>query len=200
MVCERLQLFKDLAERHPDWLIRAYSSLGSGSTAPKSLPNKTVPPEATQARNCRPPKFFVLNPDVQEPSERSRHTCGTSLESMLMNDAVDDVRAEEARKMKAAGHEILKHTRWCLLKRKQNLTPDQRFRLRGRGRRISEHTEGARQKRKETEVIAGSFPERVWLGFESERTRLCLKSEPGPASNCRRHRAVRSWVQRWFLC
>src|SRR5206468_4698904 len=24
----------------------------------------------------------------------------------------------------------LKHTRWCLLKRKQNLTPDQRFRLR----------------------------------------------------------------------
>ena len=72
--------------------------------------------------------------------------------------------------------------------------------IRGRGRRISEHTEGARQKRKETEVIAGSFPGRVWLGFESERTRLCLKSEPGPASNCRRHRAVRSWVQRWFLC
>src|SRR5213594_1735106 len=47
-----------------------------------------------------------------------------------MNDAVDDVRAEEARKMRAAGHETLKHTRWCLLKRKQNLTPDQRFRLR----------------------------------------------------------------------
>lgn len=47
-----------------------------------------------------------------------------------MNDAVDDVRAEEARKMKAAGHEILKNTRWCLLKRKRNLTPDQRFRLR----------------------------------------------------------------------
>jgi len=47
-----------------------------------------------------------------------------------MNDAVDDVRAEEARKMRAAGHEILKHTRWCLLKRKQNLTRDQRFRLR----------------------------------------------------------------------
>ena len=47
-----------------------------------------------------------------------------------MNDAVDDVRAEEARKMRAAGHEILKHTRWCLLKRKKNLTPDQRFRLR----------------------------------------------------------------------
>jgi transposase len=47
-----------------------------------------------------------------------------------MNDAVDDVRAEEARKMKAVGHEILKHTRWCLLKRNENLTDDQRFRLR----------------------------------------------------------------------
>ena len=32
--------------------------------------------------------------------------------------------------MKAAGYEVLKHTRWCLLKRKQNLNQDQRFRLR----------------------------------------------------------------------
>ena len=47
-----------------------------------------------------------------------------------MNDAVDDVRAEEARKMKAARHEILKQTRWCLLKRQENLTDDQRFRFR----------------------------------------------------------------------
>jgi transposase len=47
-----------------------------------------------------------------------------------MNDALDDVRAEEARKLKAAGHEILKHTRWCLLKRQRNLTDDQQFRLR----------------------------------------------------------------------
>ena len=36
----------------------------------------------------------------------------------------------EARKMKAAGQEILKHTRWCLLKRQENLTDDQRFHLR----------------------------------------------------------------------
>jgi transposase len=47
-----------------------------------------------------------------------------------MNDAVDDVRAEEARKLKAAGQEILKHTRWCLLKRQENLSDDQHFRLR----------------------------------------------------------------------
>jgi transposase len=48
-----------------------------------------------------------------------------------MNEALDDVRASEARKMLAAGHEpLLKKTRWCLLKRKQNLTSTQRFRLR----------------------------------------------------------------------
>jgi transposase len=48
-----------------------------------------------------------------------------------MNKAVDEVRAAEARKMYAAGHEpLLKKTRWCLLKRKTNLTTTQRFRLR----------------------------------------------------------------------
>jgi transposase len=48
-----------------------------------------------------------------------------------MNEALDDVRAAEARKLAQAGHEpILKKTRWCVLKRKSNLTSDQRFRLR----------------------------------------------------------------------
>src|SRR5712692_9869124 len=48
-----------------------------------------------------------------------------------MNEALDDVRAAEARKLSAAGHEpLLKQTRWCLLKRKYNLTGNQRFRLR----------------------------------------------------------------------
>jgi transposase len=48
-----------------------------------------------------------------------------------MNDALDEVRAAEARRLAAAGHEpLLKKSRWCLLKRKQNLTSDQKFRLR----------------------------------------------------------------------
>ena len=47
------------------------------------------------------------------------------------NDALDEVRAAEARHMASAGHEpLLKKSRWCLLKRKQNLTSDQKFRLR----------------------------------------------------------------------
>jgi transposase len=48
-----------------------------------------------------------------------------------MNDALDEVRADEARRMKQAGYQpVLKKTRWCLLKRKQNLTGRQKFRLR----------------------------------------------------------------------
>ena len=48
-----------------------------------------------------------------------------------MNAALDDVRAAESRKMASEGHEpLLKKSRWCVLKRKKNLTPKQRLRLR----------------------------------------------------------------------
>jgi transposase len=48
-----------------------------------------------------------------------------------MNKALDDVRAAEARKMAQDGHQPrLKKTRWCVLKRKENLTSQQKFRLR----------------------------------------------------------------------
>ena len=48
-----------------------------------------------------------------------------------MNKALDEVRAAEAREMARAGHEpLLKKMRWCVLKRKDNLTPQQKFRLR----------------------------------------------------------------------
>lgn len=48
-----------------------------------------------------------------------------------MSEALDKVRADETRKLKADGYEpILKHTRWCLLKRKENLTSKQAATLR----------------------------------------------------------------------
>ena len=47
-----------------------------------------------------------------------------------MNKALDKVRADEARKLKLDGDEALKKSRWCFLKRKKNLTSEQRFRLR----------------------------------------------------------------------
>lgn len=48
-----------------------------------------------------------------------------------MNQAIDDVRAAEARRMAHEGYEpLLKKSRWCLLKRRENLTDTQRLRLR----------------------------------------------------------------------
>jgi len=48
-----------------------------------------------------------------------------------MNLALDDVRAVEARRMAQEGYEpLLKRSRWCLLKRPENLTDLQRIKLR----------------------------------------------------------------------
>ena len=47
-----------------------------------------------------------------------------------MNQAIDEVRASESRQMKADGYEpVLKHSRWCLLKRRENLTEKQTVKL-----------------------------------------------------------------------
>ena len=47
-----------------------------------------------------------------------------------MNKAIDEVRAEEARQLKRDGYEpVLKHARWCLLKRPENLTGNQTVKL-----------------------------------------------------------------------
>jgi transposase len=47
-----------------------------------------------------------------------------------LNKAVDEVRAKEARELARQGYEpILKHTRWCFLKRREKQTLDQRRRL-----------------------------------------------------------------------
>ncbi len=47
-----------------------------------------------------------------------------------LNKAIDKIRAGEHRQMQADGHEpILKNSRWCLLKRKENLTEKQEVKL-----------------------------------------------------------------------
>jgi transposase len=44
--------------------------------------------------------------------------------------AIDEIRAEEQRQLKRDGYEpVLKHSRWCLLKRRENLTEKQTVKL-----------------------------------------------------------------------
>lgn len=48
-----------------------------------------------------------------------------------LNRAIDEVRAKEARTLARQGYEpVLKRSRWCFLKRRENLTPSQRRKLR----------------------------------------------------------------------
>jgi transposase len=47
-----------------------------------------------------------------------------------LNKAIDEIRAGETRRLKADGYEpVLKHSRWCLLKRRENLTAKQTGKL-----------------------------------------------------------------------
>ena len=47
-----------------------------------------------------------------------------------MNKAIDEVRASETKRLKADGYQpVLKHSRWCLLKRPENLTAKQTVKL-----------------------------------------------------------------------
>jgi transposase len=47
-----------------------------------------------------------------------------------LNKAIDEVRASESKQLKTDGYEpVLKHSRWCLLKRRENLTEKQTIKL-----------------------------------------------------------------------
>ena len=81
---------------------------------------------------------FVCS-DMWKPYLRViREKCGQALHVLdrfhivkKLQEAVDDVRSAEAKRMAADGHEpLLKQSRWCLLKRPENLTLKQNVRLR----------------------------------------------------------------------
>jgi len=67
---------------------------------------------------------------VAECAGRAVHVLDRYHVMAQMNKAIDQVRAEEARRLKADGHEpVLKHSRWVLLKRPENLSEDQTAKL-----------------------------------------------------------------------
>lgn len=47
----------------------------------------------------------------------------------MLNKAIDKIRAGEAKRLKQDGHQLLKHSRWCWLKRVWNLTKNQAVKL-----------------------------------------------------------------------
>jgi transposase len=84
-------------------------------------------------------KIVFVCSDMWEPYLKVvRERCSDALHILdrfhivaKMNKALDEVRAEESRRMQREGQEpVLKKSRWLLLKREQNLASEQRFRLR----------------------------------------------------------------------
>jgi transposase len=67
---------------------------------------------------------------IAERAGRAVHVLDRYHIMAKLNKAIDKVRAEEAKRMKQDGYEpLLKHSRWCLLKRVHNLTARQAVKL-----------------------------------------------------------------------
>ena len=84
-------------------------------------------------------KIVFVCSDMWEPYRKLiREKCSEALHILdrfhivaKMNKALDEVRAEESRRMRNEGRDpVLKKSRWLLLKREENLGDEQRFRLR----------------------------------------------------------------------
>jgi transposase len=82
--------------------------------------------------------LFVCSDMWQPYLDLIRQKCSLALHILdrfhivaKMNKALDEVRAAETRRLARDGHQpLLKKSRWCVLKRKENLTAKQQFRLR----------------------------------------------------------------------
>jgi transposase len=68
---------------------------------------------------------------IREQAPQALHVLDRFHVMSLFNKALDKIRAEESRRMQRDGYEpVLKHSRWCLLKRPDNLTDQQTVKLR----------------------------------------------------------------------
>jgi transposase len=67
---------------------------------------------------------------IAERAKQAVHVLDRYHVMAQMNKAIDEVRAAEAKQLKADGYEpVLKHSRWVLLKRRENLTSTQAVKL-----------------------------------------------------------------------
>jgi transposase len=68
---------------------------------------------------------------IAEQADQAVHVLDRFHIMQRMNEAIDKVRRGEARRLEEDGYEpVLKHSRWCLLKRRENLTAQQTVKLR----------------------------------------------------------------------
>lgn len=116
-----------------------------------------------------------------------------------MNKAIDEVRASEAKRMKADGYEpLLKNSRWCLLKRPENRTEKQTVKLRELLQYNLQSVRAHLQREDFQRFWEYAGP--AWAGkFLDEWTSGVMRSKIEPmkkaAKMLRRHRAL---ILNWF--
>jgi len=116
-----------------------------------------------------------------------------------MNKAIDEVRAAEAKRMKADGYEpLLKNSRWCLLKRPENRTEKQTVKLRELLQYNLQSVRAHLQREDFQRFWEYAGP--TWAGkFLDEWTSGVMRSKIEPmkkaAKMVRRHRAL---ILNWF--
>jgi transposase len=116
-----------------------------------------------------------------------------------LNKALDEVRADEARRMKAAGEEpVLKHSRWCILKRPENLTDQQGNKLRellGYNLKTVRAYLLTRELRDLWEYVGPSWAGKFLDGWLTKVMRSRIEPLKKVARTLRKHRAL---ILNWF--
>jgi transposase len=88
---------------------------------------------ATRTRGLRFIASDMWRPYLDVVSKRAKqalHVLDRYHVVAKLNQALDQIRAQEARELAKKGFPVLKHTRWCFLKHKENRTVEQRRKLR----------------------------------------------------------------------
>jgi transposase len=116
-----------------------------------------------------------------------------------LNKAIDEVRAGEAQRMKASGHDpVLKHSRWCLLKRPENLSAGQGSKLREL-LRFNLKTVRAYLLKEEFqqlwEYVAPGWAGHFLAGWLTKALRSRIEPMKKVARTLRKHRAL---ILNWF--
>jgi transposase len=136
---------------------------------------------------------------IQEELDQAVHVLDRFHLMKKMNEAIDQVRREEASQLKQAGYEhILKHSRWCLLKRPENLTDQQTVKLREL-MKYNLRSLRARLLREDFQRF-WEYSRVGWAGnFLDEWCRRTMRSRLEPmkkvAASLRRHRPL---ILNWF--
>jgi transposase len=117
-----------------------------------------------------------------------------------LNEALDKIRAAEAKRLRAEGYEPhLRHSRWCFLKRPENLTEKQRLRLNDL-LQYDLRTVRAYLKAQAFQML-WTYTSPTWAGkFLDAWCRDVMRSQLGPlkqmARSLRKHRQL---ILNWFV-